>query len=171
MKPAPCALAASLLLLSGCGGGDHASSTCQTIGSKTGAGAINVGWDNLNAIVDGNLSTFATLYSTTPGTYVTASGAGFPAGSNAGFFITPPPGTSATDITVSTFALSESTVIESATGPTLVISKTGGDPATEYVSLVTTLPFSGVKLTINTGTVLASQQYLIYEACGAATVR
>jgi hypothetical protein len=172
MKPAPFAFAAALLWLSGCGGGgDHASSSCQTVGSSVGSGAVNISTDNLAAMVDGNLSTFATLYSTTPGTFVSAGGTNFPAGSNAGFFITPPPGTSATDITVSTYLLLDSSIVETATGPTLLVTKTSSDPASEYVSFVTKLPFNGVKLTINTVNAPSSAQYLIYEACGSATVR
>ena len=172
MKAITVGIAASLLLLTSCGGGGgHARSSCQTIGSNPNFGSVIVSADNLEAMVDGNLSTFATLYSTTPGTFVSAGGTNFPAGSNAGFFITPPPGTSATDITVSTYLLLDSSIVETATGPTLVVTKTSSDPASEYVSFVTKLPFNGVKLTINTVNAPSSAQYLIYEACGSATVR
>lgn len=167
MKSASIATAASLLVLVGCGGGG-AGSSCQSIGSAPSYGTVVGGVENLDSAVDGKLSSFATLQSSVPGTFIGGGGRDFPAGSNAGLFITPPAGATVSDITVSTFTGTDTSVLESATGTGLTITRTSGDPATQYVSFVTNLPFSGVKMTINSS---GDVQYLVYEVCGAASPR
>ena len=157
-----------VLILSSCGGGGgKAASSCMSIGSDVNSGTVNGSYSNLGAAADGNLGTFATLNSGAPGNYISSKGNSFSGGTNAGVFITPPTGATATDITLSTFMTSDSATVESATGPTLTITKTGGDPAAEYVSFKTTAPFNGVKLQVNSA---GSTQYLFFEICGAAEV-
>lgn len=168
MKAVNATLAVSAILLCSCGGGGgDAKSSCQSIGSHTNAVTTSGEAQNVPAAADGNLSTFATLTGVA-GSYISSEGNQFPGGSNAGAFITPPAGMKPTDITVSTFMTVDSTMVESATGPALVITPTQGDPATDYVSFKTTAPFNGVKLAINAA---SSVQYLVYELCGTATVR
>lgn len=154
-------------LLCGCGGGS-AKSSCQSIGPDTNDAVVVGSVDNLQAAADGNLSTFATVDSQASGSYISSKGHQFPGGSSAGVFITPPSGTTAADLTVSTFIDQEQATVESATGPTLTLTPTHGDPATEYASFRTTAPFNGVKLTINRP---GDVQLLVYEICGAAAVQ
>ena len=163
------------LMLIGCGGDDSdagPSSSCNAIGGSTGCTAASGGCNNTEASADGNLGTFATVASDLPGTSISTvrniGGAQFASGSNAGVFITPPSGFAATDITLSTLLDQENTVVENATGPALTITPTQGDPATQYVSFTATAPFNGLRMTINTA---GSDDYLVYEFCGAATVR
>lgn len=160
---------AGAVVLCGCsGGGSDAASSCTSIGPNTNYAVVAGGVDNLQAAADRHLGTFATFSAQGPGSYISSKGNSFPGGSNAGLFITPPSGTSAADITVSTFLDQEQATVESATGPTLTITPTNGDPATEYVSFTTTAPFNGVKLSLNTS---SDVQYLVFEICGGATVQ
>lgn len=162
------------LLLMGCsGGGDGgggAASSCGFVGGSTECSPIVGGCNNTVAVGDGNLSTFGEFSAASGGFISTggASGASFDGGTNAGVFLTPPAGMTTSNITISTFLNQSSTAVESATGPSLTITPTSGDPATEYISFGTTAPFNGVKLTVNTPDL---GEFLIYEFCGAATVR
>jgi hypothetical protein len=166
--------AAALLTLAACSsGGDGAggpASSCSFVGGSTVCNGIDGTCNHTIAAGDGNLSTFGEFGSQSGGFISTggSSGASFDGGSNAGVFVTPPAGLSATDITISTFLTEPNTAVESATGPTLTITTTQGDPATHYVSFDTTTPFSGVKMTVNSP---GLGDFLVYEFCGAATVR
>lgn len=173
MKPCPVVIAMSAVLLCSCsgGGGDGgvgeggsgAKSSCQTIGPNVNFAVVAGGVDNLQDAADGKLSTFATFTALGAGSYISSKGIQFPGGSNAGVFLTPPSGTTAADITVSTFLDQEQAIIESATGPTLTIAPTQGTPATEYASFTTTAPFNGVRLTVNTPN---NDSFLVFEICG-----
>lgn len=156
-----------VLILSSCGGGGSASSSCSSIGPNVNSLTTSGSVANLQSAADGNLGSFATLDTSGPGSYVSSKGVSFSGGTNAGAFITPPSGATATDITVSTFMTQEQATVESATGPTLTITKTGGDPASEYVSFKTSAPFNGVRVQINTS---GAAQNLVFEICGAAEV-
>ena len=161
-------LVVSTFLIASCGGGGNSgSSSCSTIGPNVNFAVISGGVDNLQAAADRNLGSFATLNSGASGSYVTSKGVSFSGGTNAGVFITPPTGMTASDITVSTFQTQEQATVESATGPTLTITPTPNDPATKYVSFKTTAPFNGVKLQVNTASAV---QYLVFEICGDAAV-
>lgn len=165
------------LFLAGCGGGGSdggASSTCDFIGGNANSVSSPGGYThNVDAVADGSLATFASVLSS-PGSggYVDAgrgvSAAQFPGGTNAGVFVTPPAGVTSADITLSTFLDPASQSGETATGPALTFTATNGDPATYYISFQTTAPFKGVKMTFNTPN---AGEYLVYEFCGAATVR
>lgn len=154
----------------GGGGGGHVMSTCNYVGGSE--NCIDTGGcQNPTNSIDSDLTTFAQL-SSTAGSTISASrgtgGAQFPAGSNAGVFLTLPNGFTATDVTLSTLLGSSVSPVETATGPTLTITPTNGDPAVDYVSFNTTAPFNGVQLTINTTN---SADTLVYEFCGSAVVR
>jgi hypothetical protein len=162
---------ALMLLLAGCssGGSDGAASSWNAIRGSTGCNAVSGGCTNLDAVADGNLGTFAEvsgLSSTMVSTVRGIGGAQFPTGSNAGAFITPPSGFSSADLTLTTLLEQENTAVESATGPTLTVTPTSGDPATDYVSFTATAPFNGLRVTLN-----ASGSYLVYELCGDGIAR
>jgi hypothetical protein len=161
-----CGLAAAALLLGGCGDSGDALSSCVSIGPNTNSAVVAGGVDNLDAVADGALGTFATLAVTGSGSYVSSKGNDFAGDTNAGAFVTLPEGKTAADITVSTFASQEQATVESATGPTLTLTPTDHDPATVYASLMTTAPFNGVRVQANT-----SGEFQVFEICGAATVR
>jgi hypothetical protein len=158
------------LLLSGCSGGGAASS-CNAIRGEANCDAVGGGCDNENASNDGDLTSFARV-SAQAVTSITASrglsDATFPTGSNVGIFVTPPSGFSSEDITLSTVQGQERAVVESATGPALTVTPTSGDPAASYISFTATVPFNGLKVTINA---VGGDDYLVYEFCGSATVR
>jgi hypothetical protein len=162
---------ATFCFLSSCGGGgDSAKSACTTIGSNSDTVFVAGGSDNQSASVDGNLTTFATVRTQAPGSFIGGSGNDFPAGSAAGVFITPPSNFVGADVTLSTFDArsGSSTALETATGAMLAITQTSGDPAALYVSFTTRLAFSGVKMQINNA---ASAEYLVFEICGTGMAR
>ena len=153
-------------VLAGCGGGS--SALCQSIGPGANFLVLSGSVDNVAAVADGNLGSFATMNAVGPGSYVSSKGNSFNAGSVAGAFITLPSGSTAADITVATFTTQEQATIESATGPTLTVTPTAGDPAAQFVSFVTTLPFDGVRVAINTA---GGTEVLVYEICGNGAAR
>ena len=157
----------------GSGGGDGSGgSSCDFVGGSGNWVSTGGSASNTDAVADGNLNTFA-LFDPGPaaGSFIDAqrgsTGSQFPGGGNAGVFLTPPGSLSDTDVTISTFIDQPSATVESATGSLLTITPTTGDAATDYVSFMTTAPYNGVKLTINT----PKGSYLVYEFCGSATVR
>ncbi len=155
-------------LLLGCGGGDSSNALCQSIGPNVNGLVFSGNIDNLEAAADRNLGSFATLNAEGAGSYISSQGNSFGAGNIAGAFITPPSGSTAADITVATFMTQEQATVESATGSTLTVTPTDGDPAAQFVSFATTLPFDGVRVGINT---FGGTQLLVYEICGNGAVR
>jgi hypothetical protein len=161
------------LLLSGCGGGGGgAASSCNAVRGEASCDAAAGGCDNESASNDGDLTSFARISTGAAPASLTAtrglSDDTFPTGSNVGIFVTPPSGFSSADITLSTVQGQERAVVESATGPTLTVTPTSGDPAANYISFTATAPFNGLKVTVNE---LSSDDYLVFEFCGSATVR
>jgi len=129
---------------------------------------VSGGVENLDAVADGKLGSFATFSAQGAGSYVSSKGNRFGGGSVAGAFITPPSGFTAADITLATFVTQEQSTVQSATGPTLSVTATPNEPATHFVSFVTTLPYDGVRIAINTA---GSTEILVYEICGNGAVR
>jgi hypothetical protein len=164
--------AAATLILAGCssGGDGGSASSCSFVGGSTECSPIVGGCNNTIAVGDGNLSTFGEFSAESGGFISTGGpdGASFNGGTNAGVFLTPPAGLAAADITISTFLSQNEAAVESATGPALTVTPTEGDPATHYISFETSAPFNGVKMTVNAP---GLGEFLIYEFCGAATVR
>ena len=154
-------------LLMGCGGASS-NALCESIGPGANFLVLSGGVENLDAVADGNLGSFATFSAQGAGSYISSKGNRFGGGSVAGAFITPPSGFTAADITVATFVTQEQSTVESATGPTLTITATPSEPATQFVSFVTTLPFDGVRIAINTAD---NTEMLVYEICGNGAVR
>ena len=161
-----------VLLLSGCGGdGGGAASSCNAIRGEASCDTPAGTCDNADASNDGDLTSFARVSGAAPGSLTASRGlsdATFPTGSNVGIFVTPPGDFSSADITLSTVQGQERAVVESATGPALTVTPTSGDPAASYISFTATVPFNGLKVTINE---VNSDDYLVYEFCGSATVR
>jgi hypothetical protein len=164
---------AVIVLLSGCssGGGDDggAASSCAFVRGDTSCSPIVGGCNNTVAVGDGNLSTFGTFSAQASGGFLATGGdISFSGARNPGLFLTPPSGMTLADITVATYMDADNTVVESATGPALTATPTHGDPATDYISFNSTLPFNGVKLIVNNPNL---GDFLVFEFCGAATVR
>jgi hypothetical protein len=167
MRRVVCAI--TMLLLAACsdgGGGGGIASTCQYVGGSTNC---NNGRCNYSTRVsDSDLQTFGLVEGATGAFLSTHSGAQFPSGVNVGAFVTLPAGVGATDITLQTTLGGDLNVVESATGVGLSITPTAHDPATEYVSFTSNAPFDGVRFVVNAA---SSKEYLVFEFCGAATVK
>lgn len=157
------AVISTVLLLAGCGGsGDGASLACTAVGGSAVAGMSIGSASNVQDAVDENLSSFARVSSVADGEVI-ASGAQFNGGGNAGLFVTPPSGTTAASMTVNTRM--NGTVVESATGPGLVITETANTAATNYVGFDTTQPFNQIQFLFTNG-----GEFLIFEFCGSASL-
>lgn len=170
MKSALAAIVTALsALLASCGGGGSGSSSvCNSIGTNTNVTSVSGGVENPQDATDGNLRTFATLSSQAPGESFAVGSKRFQGGSNAGVFLTPPAGFTASDISLSTFLSQNEVTVETATGSTLSVARTSGDAPTIYAFFKTTAPFDGIKLQVNnTGSV----KYLVFDFCGSADVR
>ena len=170
MKKPLCPLLVVSAILAGCsdgGGGEGGiASTCQYVGGGSACNGSRC--NNSISVSDSDLQTFGLVEGATGAYLSTQGGAEFPSGVNVGAFVTLPAGVGASDITLQTTLGGDLNVVESATGAGLSITPTARDPANEYVSFTSTLPFDGVRFVVNA---VSSNEYLVFEFCGAATVR
>src|SRR5689334_21308891 len=120
------------LLLQACSGGGGDASSCDAVGGNPNAGVVHGTYDNLEAVADSSLGTFAELFADTGSAFINTTGKQFAGGANAGVFVTPPAGMQPTDITLNTYL--NSAPVDTATGAALTVTETGSDPATHYIA-------------------------------------
>jgi hypothetical protein len=156
------------VITSACGGGGGGSpaSSCDFVRGTVDWQDVNGATSGPAAAADGDLGTFASIYSLSGGSSIDATGQSFSGGTNAGVFLTPPDGFVPANITLNTYK--NGTAANSGTGPALTVTNTESDPPTIYVSLNAALPFDQVEMVLNTG---SGTSYHVFEFCGAATVR
>jgi len=156
---------AAALALSACSGGgsDAASVGCTYVGNQVNAGVTAGDYQNIEAVADRDLSTHASLRSI-GSAFINTGGVQSEGGTNAGVFVTPPPGATSSQITLNTYL--SNVLVNSATGPALKMTPVNG-PATDYISLDTSLPFDKIELVVSDTN---GASYLVYEFCGSANV-
>ncbi len=114
-------------VLAACGGGSdggNASFQCAFVGGSAISGMSVGGSANVQAAVDRNLSSFATVSGVADGEVIAGGDAIVSGGGNAGLFVTPPEGTTAAEVIVTTRMGNND--VETATGPTRVLPRSRG---------------------------------------------
>ena len=160
------AIVIGVVLIAGCGGGSdggNASFQCAFVGGSAVAGMSAGGSANVQAAVDRSLSTFATVRGVADGEVIANGNGTVSGGGNAGLFVTPPEGTTAAEVIVTTRMGTDD--VETATGPTLDITSVTGTPATTYIGFDTTMAYNSIQFQFTTG-----GEYLIYEFCHSANL-
>ena len=174
------------LLLASCGGGggsgggnNGASSevSCaylrghvNTISSGAG-GCVNCTVRNPQNAADGNLNTAFDLFTGTGQQTYTGIDNGaagtFPAGSNAGAFVTLSGGASTSGITFTTYLANVAQ--DTATGTMITTTPTNGKatPAS-YLSFTTSRSFDSIGISVSA---TSGMQFSFYEFCGGASIR
>jgi len=72
------------LLLQACSGGGGDASSCDAVGGNPNAGVVHGTYDNLEAVADSSLGTFAELFADTGSAFINTTGKQFAGGANAG---------------------------------------------------------------------------------------